>query len=67
MHVVTTCFGLTYLVMFVTTWLSFKTKPGIDHTVLFWAGYAVIGLMQAWIAVFLVRELYRQAMLYRGK
>ncbi len=69
---ITTCFGLIYVLMFATDWISFfwlsvLNDPNFGHTTYFfsWSTFIAVGLALGWVAWFLVRELVRQSQLFR--
>ena len=64
-HVVVTCFALLYLLYFISGWMLALDNPDIRHTTYFWSAWIAFGMGLAWIAGFLIRELIRQARLFR--
>jgi uncharacterized membrane protein YbhN (UPF0104 family) len=64
-HVITTCFGLMYLLLFVSSWLSFLTNPFFEHSFSFVITFAAFGLILLAAGTFLVSELVRQRRLFR--
>jgi hypothetical protein len=64
-HVIVTCFGLFYLSSFISVWRSSLDNPPLRNATYFWPAWIAFGLVLAWIAGFLVRELVRQFRLYR--
>jgi hypothetical protein len=65
-HTVTTCFGLLYLLIFASNWLSVLGTPQITEMPGFWPESIVIGLILAAAGLFLMRELLRQYRLRRN-
>ena len=64
-HVVVTCFALFYLLNFISIWRSFLDDSKLRSATLFWPMWIAFGLVFAWVARFLIRELIRQYRLYR--
>jgi phosphotransferase system glucose/maltose/N-acetylglucosamine-specific IIC component len=64
-HVIVTCLGLLYLLGFISGWLSLLENPPLRSAANFWSAWIAFGLVFAWIASFLIRELIRQFRLYR--
>jgi len=65
-HTITTCFGLMYLLIFASSWLSVLASPQIIEMPGFWPESIVFGLVWTAAGLFLGREMIRQYRLLRN-
>lgn len=64
-HVIVTLIALVYLSQFISWWFRTFSNPALPHNVSFWLGFIGAGIILAGVGWFLVRELIRQARLFK--